>query len=66
MASVVTFDIKDLVNTREIYKILAYRQGITGEELIVVLIENQVAAQKKDRATVLSVFPDTKEIKVIK
>ena len=35
-------DLSEVVNTREVYKVLGYRPSITGDELIVALIENQV------------------------
>jgi len=66
MTSVVSFDLKDLVNTREVYKVLAYRPAIVGDNLVVVLVENQLSNQKKDRLTLVQLNTSTKTFKLLK
>ena len=38
--TLVSVDLSEVVNTREVYKVLGYRPSITGDELIVAIVEN--------------------------
>jgi len=64
--TLVSVDLSTVVITREVYKVLGYRPTITGEELIVALVENQVGDQRRDRLTLAKVNTETKEFLVIK
>ena len=68
--SVIT-DLESIVNPSEVYKILAFKDQVGSEEsdMTVVLIENQIQSQVKDRLTVGTITKDAEgklQIKVVK
>jgi len=64
--TLVSIDLSEVVNTREVYKVLGYRPSITGDELVVAIVENQVRDQRRDRLTLGKLNTETKEFSVIK
>ena len=57
--TLVSFNLGEVLNPTEVYKVLGYRPSITGDELIVAIVENQLIDQRRDRLTLVKLNTET-------